>query len=658
MANHALPTVTSNYTDFVTQLRERIDDVAKGLDVAATNIPEGSIRWDSSSNNWKKYVSGNWNTQLTAAYSININGTVGATTPATGAFTTLSTSGVASLGASSTVGNVAIVGVSGAQTLTNKTLTAPVISTITNTGTITLPTSTTTLVGTDTTDTLTNKTLTTPKFENGGAIHAISGLSSEAVLTFGATQGSGSNIKITNGALGVAPIISAVGTFNNINLNLVGKGTGTVTINGVTAVDISTAQTLTNKTIGTGSSYAGSTITVANGGTGATTFTAGALLKGAGTNAISVATAAEIVAAIGTTSVANATNASSAGSAGSAGSATNIAGGATGQIPYQSAAGTTGFIASGSAGTVLSSAGNGNYGWITQTSANTANTIVTRDSSGNFAAGTITATTQTAGDNSTKVATTAFVQTAISNAVPPVNIQTFNSTAAWTKPTGGQTMARIQVWGAGGGGGSIPNNYGSTGAGGGYMELTVPLSYLAATVTATVGAGGTALTSASSFTGNAGGFSSFPLSTAVNGLTVVKATGGGTSTASVPETPYYLQNGGAPVNSNGTENRVDESWLGGTGWTTATADYAARAGATAFYGGAAGSNPGYYATTVDGARSLFGGHGGGITVISNGGGYNFTAAVQPGGGGSSGSSPWAWGSSQAGADGRVVVTCW
>lgn len=48
------------------------------------------------------------------------------------------------------------------QTLTNKTLTAPVISTISNTGTITLPTSTDTLVGRATTDTLTNKTLTAP----------------------------------------------------------------------------------------------------------------------------------------------------------------------------------------------------------------------------------------------------------------------------------------------------------------------------------------------------------------------------------------------------------------------------------------------------------------------------------------------------------------
>ena len=50
----------------------------------------------------------------------------------------------------------------GTQTLTNKTLTAPVISSISNTGTLTLPTSTDTLVGRATTDTLINKTLTSP----------------------------------------------------------------------------------------------------------------------------------------------------------------------------------------------------------------------------------------------------------------------------------------------------------------------------------------------------------------------------------------------------------------------------------------------------------------------------------------------------------------
>ena len=51
-------------------------------------------------------------------------------------------------------------------TLTNKTLTAPVIATISNIGTLTLPTSTDTLVGRATADTLLSKTLTNPTVTN------------------------------------------------------------------------------------------------------------------------------------------------------------------------------------------------------------------------------------------------------------------------------------------------------------------------------------------------------------------------------------------------------------------------------------------------------------------------------------------------------------
>ena len=58
-----------------------------------------------------------------------------------------------------TLASASITTYTGTETLTNKTLTAPIISSISNTGTLTLPTSTDTLVGRATTDTLTNKSI-------------------------------------------------------------------------------------------------------------------------------------------------------------------------------------------------------------------------------------------------------------------------------------------------------------------------------------------------------------------------------------------------------------------------------------------------------------------------------------------------------------------
>lgn len=88
-----------------------------------------------------------------------------------------------------------------AQTLANKTLTAPVISTISNTGTVTLPTSTDTLVGRNTTDTLTNKTLTSPTVNtatiSGGTINnAVIGGSTPAAGTFTTVADSKGDVRL------------------------------------------------------------------------------------------------------------------------------------------------------------------------------------------------------------------------------------------------------------------------------------------------------------------------------------------------------------------------------------------------------------------------------------------------------------------------------
>jgi len=69
-----------------------------------------------------------------------------------------------------------------AQTLTNKTLTTPVIASISNTGTLTLPSSTDTLVGRATTDTLSNKTLASPS--TTGTVTLAAGTATTAPLKF------------------------------------------------------------------------------------------------------------------------------------------------------------------------------------------------------------------------------------------------------------------------------------------------------------------------------------------------------------------------------------------------------------------------------------------------------------------------------------------
>jgi hypothetical protein len=82
MADHSLPTTTSTYTNFVTELDGRMDDLAVGLDPAvttATNIPPNTIRWNAAVSKWQKWSGTVWN-DLAPSFNISVLGNAGTAT--------------------------------------------------------------------------------------------------------------------------------------------------------------------------------------------------------------------------------------------------------------------------------------------------------------------------------------------------------------------------------------------------------------------------------------------------------------------------------------------------------------------------------------------------------------------------------------------------
>ena len=323
MADHSAPTVSTAYATYTTNLKDRIDDVCKGLDTGGTYValPTNSIGWNSTNNKWQKWSGTVWSDLVatTASYTININGTIGQNgatalggsfsdlsatgavtgagftarfatpgpigsgTASTGAFSTLTTSGIAGLAASSTVGtgtagsnNIATLG--GGEILTNKTLTTPIMSIIysgSSATQLTLPVATDTLVGRNTGDTLTNKNLTTPKI--GTALWDTAGA---VFLAITPVASSVNYLTLTNAVSGGTVIIGGTGT--NCGISLTPTGTGTAKVGSDVIATLTAGQTVTTKTM-TGGSLNSCPIGASSASTGAfTTLDASSTVSGLG----------------------------------------------------------------------------------------------------------------------------------------------------------------------------------------------------------------------------------------------------------------------------------------------------------------------------------------------------------------------------------------
>ena len=117
------------------------------------------------------------------------------------------------------------------QTLTNKTLTTPVIASISNSGTMTVPTGGGTLATIGGTQTLTNKTLTSPILNTAKIGTSLNDVNGNELIKVTATGSAVNELTIANGASTTGPTLSATGGGANLNIIMTPKGTGSVELN-------------------------------------------------------------------------------------------------------------------------------------------------------------------------------------------------------------------------------------------------------------------------------------------------------------------------------------------------------------------------------------------------------------------------------------------
>lgn len=222
----------------------------------------------------------------------------------------------------------------------------------------------------DATDTVSNRVLIVPAadgtllYDDGSGTQTFDNIALTGAVTSGAWNGS--TIDVAYGGTGATTLtgyvkgngtssMTAFPTIPNTDIT----GLGTMSVQNANNVNIS------GGVIGGLSSP----LAIGSGGTGVTTLTG--LVYGNGTSAMSAATASQVVAVIGSTYVANATNATNAVNATTS---TNIAGGVSGSLPYQTAAGTTALLPKGTNGQVLSLVA-GLPAWVSVSGAGTVTSV-------------------------------------------------------------------------------------------------------------------------------------------------------------------------------------------------------------------------------------------------------------------------------------------
>jgi hypothetical protein len=262
-------------------------------------------------------------------------------------------------------------------------------------------------------------------------------------------------------------------------------------------------------------------------------------------------------------------------------------------------------------------------------------TTLSRDTVLSSSAGGTTKTTFSAGTKDV------FVTYPAAKSVTTADVQTFDASGTWTKPSIGQ-FVRIQMWG-GGGGGSRGATTGVMGAGGGggYFELTVPIASMGATSTITVGSAGVGRITTTGV-GTNGGNSSV---TAVNGSTIYVSGGLGAINSGNGASGGY---GALTVDTTAVADPASIG-RGGDACSAATSGYS--------YTGAGGGGP----TNTTGGKGVWGGGGGtrgtgagGTSVLGGAGGNSAGAGVQPGGGGGCSNSINT--NATNGGLGRVIIT--